>query len=395
MPLVSTTAVSAAAPSPTLLPPALAGLTKIPHIPHLTTQQAIGLAWHLLPCLIAGVALALLLTISRRFLLGYWNNPQPEDGWRFWFYHIVKSIKPWFIWGIGVYMAVLLAEGSHKTIHLLFMAAFLLQLGLLLIGLLHHGAEHYLKVRHKGDSTRATVVSMLVLVGQLFIWLIIALMGMNTVGINVTAFLAGLGLGGIVIAMALKPMAEDIVGSMSIVFDRPFVLGDYITAGDFGGSVEKIGFKTTRLRAPTGEQLIIPNHDLLESRLRNYGRMTQRQMIFTISVDYGTPAEKLEKIPGWIKDAILAHEKTRVDRSHFVRYTPSSLDFETVYYVESGDYGLLMDIQQAVNLALYRKFRQQGIRFAHPMQSVRIASEEPQSEGRKKPGTVLKKRSKA
>jgi len=168
----------------------------------------------------------------------------------------------------------------------------------------------------------------------------------------------------------LQDSLSDLFASLSIVLDRPFVLGDFIVVGDMAGSVENIGIKTTRIRSISGEQLVFSNADLLNSRIRNFGRMTERRVVFSIGVTYQTSAEKLEQIPRLIQTAIDSQPRARFDRSHFVSYGDSALNFETVYYVESSDYATHMDILQAVNLAIYRSFATESLEFAYPTQTL-------------------------
>ncbi|HEV7226556.1 MAG TPA: mechanosensitive ion channel family protein, partial [Pirellulales bacterium] len=187
-----------------------------------------------------------------------------------------------------------------------------------------------------------------------------------------SALVAGLGVGGIAIALAAQNVLGDLFASLSIVLDRPFILGDFIAVGDFSGAVEHIGLKTTRLRSLSGEQLVFSNADLLQSRIRNYKRMYERRIQFTFGVAYGTSRDQLTAIPGMIREAIAAHEKTRFDRAHFKSFGDSALIFEAVYYVLSPDYNLYMDIQQAINLTLLQGFAAAGIDFAFPTQTIYV-----------------------
>src|SRR5690606_5821954 len=164
----------------------------------------------------------------------------------------------------------------------------------------------------------------------------------------------------------------DLFASLSITLDRPFVVGDFLIIGEFLGSVEYIGIKSTRLRSLSGEQIVMSNADLLGSRLRNYGRMAERRVVFTTSVRYETPIEKVEKIPVLIREIIEAQSDTRFDRSHFMRHGPTALDFETVYYVLSPDYNKYMDIQQAINVRLHRELTTLDVKFAIPVQRVML-----------------------
>jgi small-conductance mechanosensitive channel len=186
--------------------------------------------------------------------------------------------------------------------------------------------------------------------------------------------MASLGVAGIAVALALQNVLSDLFASMSIALDKPFVIGDFIIIGDFMGTVEKIGVKTTRLRSLSGEYLIFANSDMLSSRIRNYTRMHERRIVFSLGVTYNTPYEKLHLIPTMIQKIIEAQEETRFDRAHFASYGDFSLNFEIVYYVLSADYNRYMDIQQAINLAIFKAFEDTGIEFAFPTQTLYMAN---------------------
>ncbi len=227
-----------------------------------------------------------------------------------------------------------------------------------------------------GSATDRAMLGSLGIIGfvvRLVIWAVVALLTLDNLGIDVTALVAGLGIGGIAVALAVQNILGDLFASLSITLDRPFLVGDFLIVDDFLGSVEYIGIKSTRLRSLGGEQIIISNANLLGSRVRNYGRMMERRVVFSVSVTYETPAEKLEKIPELIRSAVTEHEDTRFDRSHFARYSPGMLDFETVYYVLSPDYNRYMDVQQAINLRIRRGFEEMGVDLAYPTQKVYLA----------------------
>ncbi|MGB5374009.1 MAG: mechanosensitive ion channel family protein [Polyangiales bacterium] len=233
--------------------------------------------------------------------------------------------------------------------------------------------EHYRKVEE--DGANRTTMNALSFVGRLILWVTVFLLVIDNLGVDVTALVAGMGIGGIAIALAVQNILGDLFASLSIVLDKPFVNGDFIAVGDMAGSVEHVGIKTTRIRSISGEQLVFSNSDLLQSRVRNFGRMEQRRVVFSLGVTYQTPAEKLERIPSLIRVAIETQESVRFDRSHFASYGDSALNFETVYYVESSDYTQHMDILQAVNLRIYRAFEDEGIEFAYPTQTLFVAKE--------------------
>jgi small-conductance mechanosensitive channel len=206
------------------------------------------------------------------------------------------------------------------------------------------------------------------------IWAFVVLLTLDNLGINITALVAGLGIGGVAVALAVQNIFSDLFASLSITLDRPFVVGDFLIVGEVLGAVETIGIKSTRLRSLSGEQIVMPNADLLGSRVRNYGRMLERRVVFATSVTYETPLEKLERIPTLIRKIIEDQPDTRFDRSHFAKHGAASLDFESVYYVLSPDYNRYMDVQQAINLRLHRELGSLGIEFAYPTQKLFVAN---------------------
>ena len=184
-----------------------------------------------------------------------------------------------------------------------------------------------------------------------------------------------MGIGGIAVALALQNILGDLFASLSIVIDKPFVIGDFIVVDQLMGTVEHVGLKTTRLRSLGGEQLIFSNNDLLKSRISNYKRMMERRIVFGFGVTYQTPPEKLPLINEIVREIIGKQEQARFDRVHFKEYGESSLNFEAVYFVLSQDYNLYMDIQQAINLEMFRCFQKEGIEFAYPTRTLFIQQE--------------------
>ena len=225
---------------------------------------------------------------------------------------------------------------------------------------------------HGAEEDRAALSSLGIIrfIASVVIWSLVLLLTLDNLGVNVTALVAGLGVGGIAVALATQNVLGDLFASLSIALDRPFVEGDFLAIDTFLGSVENIGIKSTRLRSLDGEQIIISNGDLLKSRVRNYGRMAERRVQFSLFVAYGTPLNLIEQIPGWIREFITREKDTRFDRSHFLKHGTASLEFESVYYVLSADYNRYMDIQQSINLGIHRRFAQMGIDFAVPTQKL-------------------------
>lgn len=222
----------------------------------------------------------------------------------------------------------------------------------------------------QGDGSSATLVAVLRLVGKLVLWSLLLLVALDNLGIDVTALVAGLGVGGIAVALATQNILGDLFASLSIAVDKPFVIGETVGVGDFVGTVESIGLKTTRLRSQSGEQLVFANGDLLQSRLRNFKRMSERRVVLAFGIAPGTPPDALARVPDLLRGLIERQAPVRFDRAHLKGLGAASLDFEAVYWVLSPEYNLFMDIHQAVLLGLLEGLKQGGIELAAPAPAV-------------------------
>jgi small-conductance mechanosensitive channel len=257
----------------------------------------------------------------------------------------------------------------------LLMVVLMVQVGLWAAHAVTGWLEHYRARQMESDRGAATAVGAISFVVQVTIWTMALLAILSNLGINITALITGLGIGGIAVALALQNVFKDLFASLSIVFDKPFVLGDFIVVGEHLGSVEHVGLKTTRVRSLSGEQLVFANSDLLTGCIRNYGRMYERRVVFQLGVTYQTAQKKLVEIPGIIRAAIEELENTRFDRSNFAKYGDFALNFETVYYVLAADYNLYMDIQEKINLKIRERFIAEEIEFAYPTQKLFLERE--------------------
>ena len=227
--------------------------------------------------------------------------------------------------------------------------------------------------KHRGedgqpDPTLVSSLGVLRVIAMLVIASVVVLLALQNMGVQIQPLLAGLGIGGIAIALAVQNLLSDLFGSLTILLDKPFVVGDSITVGDKSGTVERIGIKTTRVRAVSGEQLVFANSDLLSSRLHNFKRMQERRVVFTFGLVYETQPDLLARVPSIVKEAIGRQSAARFDRCHLKTLNTSSVDYETVYFVTSADFTTYMDIQQAINLELLKRFAQEKIEFAYPTQ---------------------------
>lgn len=282
---------------------------------------------------------------------------------------IARRTRQWLIFGVTLFVGTRYLELPARVETLLggvaTVAAFL-QIGLWLMGAIDFWLNRYRQRTLKSDSSAATSIAALAFIGRLILWSVVLLLALDNLGVDVTALVAGLGVGGIAVALAVQNILGDLFASLSIVIDKPFVIGDFIIVDDYMGSVEYVGLKTTRIRSLGGEQIVFSNADLLKSRVRNYKRMYERRIVFAFGVVYQTKVSQVEKIPQIVTDIIKAQSLARFDRAHFFKFGDSSLDFEVVYWMKDPDYNKYMDVQQAVNLEMIRRFESEDIKFAYP-----------------------------
>lgn len=289
---------------------------------------------------------------------------------------VVGKTQGWFLLLVSLYAATRfggIVDTLPPIVHKLITFGLLVQMGLWGVAGISRFIELRRETRLEEDAGAVAAMDIVGFLLRVAVWTIILLLTLDNLGVNITALVAGLGVGGIAVALAAQNILGDLFASLSIVLDKPFVVGDFLIIGEFMGNVEKVGVKTTRVRALSGEQLVFSNNDLLSARIRNYGRMYERRVEFHLGVTYQTPHEKLDKIPGIIQGVIDEQDNARFDRAHFEKYGDFALIFEIIYFVEAPDYRLYMDIQHAVNLEIYRRFGEEGIDFAYPTQTLYLS----------------------
>lgn len=237
--------------------------------------------------------------------------------------------------------------------------------------LIDYGTGVLIEQRFKEEKEADTsVIDLLSRIAKGVVWIIAVLLILHNIGYNITTLIAGLGIGGVAIALAMQSILADIFASFSIYFDKPFQVGDFIIFGNDMGVVKKIGIKSTRIQALQGQEIVVSNKQLTETIVNNYKKMEQRRVVFSFGVKYETSTEKLKKITEIVKDIMANIELARLDRVHFFKFGDFSLIFEVVYYVATGDYTKYMDVQQEINFALKERFEKEGIEFAYPTQTV-------------------------
>ena len=289
---------------------------------------------------------------------------------------IARATRGWFLFLVALFIGsrfLAMSDAVSVWTARATMIATLVQFGLWLsAGVIKSiRAKRQRDLEERPDDVAA--MDILSFIARVTIWSLVLLAVLDNLGVNITTLIAGLGVGGIAIALAVQNILGDLFASLSIVLDKPFAVGDFLVIGDFLGSVEKVGIKMTRLRSLSGEQLVFSNNDLLSSRIRNYGRMFERRVVFSIGVTYQTTADKLKAIPDMLRKAVESRHDVRFDRAHFQKYGDFALVFEVVYYVLSADYNAYMDIQQEINLTIYEEFEASGIEFAYPTQTLYVS----------------------
>ena len=239
------------------------------------------------------------------------------------------------------------------------------------IMLVGYGFKTYLAKGGYDVALERSLQGILVVI-RILVWGGAIIFFMDNLGFKISAVIAGLGIGGVAVALAAQTILKDLFSYFSIIFDQPFKIGDFIVIGDFMGTIEYIGIKTTRIRSLGGEMLVFSNSDLTDSRVRNYKLMEKRRVVFKIGVVYNTPTEKLKEIPRIIESIIKNVKDALFDRAHFFSYGDFSLIFEIVYYIIGADYNKYMDVQHEINIAIKEEFEKRGIEFAYPTQTLYI-----------------------
>lgn len=286
----------------------------------------------------------------------------------------LQATRTFFLLAVALYASAKtleLPKTYARPLDLGVLTVFFVQGGLWLQAAIRHSMRYWQvrRVESPGAQTLAGAINFL---AQLLIWSLVFILVLSNLGVKIGAIITGLGVGGIAAALAVQSILGDLFASLALYFDTPFDIGDFIVTKNHKGTVEKIGLRSTRVRALSGEQLIFPNADLANGLIQNFKRMDERRIQFDIGVTYGTPHDKLAQIPELIKGIIESVGATRFDRSHFREFGDSALIFETVYFMLSSNYNEYMDKQQAINMAIYKRFEEEGIEFAFPTRTLHV-----------------------
>lgn len=294
------------------------------------------------------------------------------------FLKLFESVKKIYIVCIAIYIALMqidLASHVNKNIYKAFIVITIFQVAQLAGIVISYIINKRLQSKDGNNFEMASTINLVSLAIKTVVYSILFLVALNNLGVDVTALIAGLGVGGIAVALALQNILTDLFSSLTIVLDKPFIVGDFIVVNELSGTIENIGLKTTRLKSISGEQLIFGNTDLLQSRIKNYKRMSERRVLQNLTVTYQTKPEQLEAIPAMIKKIIGTVNNVRFDRCHFLRFQDSSLEFELAYWVLAPEFDAYADCAQSINLKIFKEFTDNKIDFAYPTQTLFLTRE--------------------
>jgi len=319
------------------------------------------------------VALLVRLILVRRL-------PAPEPGeemhWPMVLHEVVARTWTLFLIIAAIYAGttlLTLPDSVHRLVYSIFIVALFVQLAFWADRIAAAILAWRLKpIRGRSKSAMRNALSLIQFVVRVAVWSLALLLIFQNLGFDITALIAGLGVGGIAVALAAQSVLGDLFSSLAIILDRPFEVGDFIVFGEQMGTVEKIGIKTTRIRALSGEQIAVSNTDLVKTRVHNFKRMKERRVVLVLGVTYDTPADKLERIPSMVTEIIEKQDQARFERAHFRSFGNFALEFEVIYWVLDADYTIYMDKQQAINFAIFRAFQDEGIEFAFPSQTLYV-----------------------
>lgn len=283
--------------------------------------------------------------------------------------------KTYFLFSLSCYLATLFLTNEKnyaKFIDKFFVLIFCSQLIIWSNKVISHLVTVYSNSARESDAGRATTVSAIGFIGKIITWLTVSLLALNNLGVNISALIAGLGISGIAVALAVQNILGDLLASLSIILDKPFAIGDQISVGTDTGTVMHIGLKTTRLRSITGEELIFSNSELLKSRIKNLKRMQERKITFNLGISYNTTTTKLEKIPLQIQEIIENEKHVRFERCYLANLSDSSIIFEVSYFVISQDFQIYASAHQNIHLNILKKLEEEKIKIPFPTRTLQM-----------------------
>jgi len=280
---------------------------------------------------------------------------------------LVEHTNRLFLWGVAAWLAsrdLTLPDKIGRVLNVTLVLLLWMQIALWVMTAVRHALGLGRQRAPGQERVRGGSMEVVLAAIGIVIWSLAALLALETLDIHVGPLLAGLGIGGIALALAVQTVLSDLLASLSIALDKPFGVGDFLVVDDCQGTIEAIGVKSTRMRSITGEQIVLGNSDLLKARVRNFGRMAERRALFQLDVHYDTPVAALAAVPGAVREIVEATPDVRFDRCHLLRCAPAALQFEVVFFVTIPDFKAYANAQQSINLRILERFRALGVVFA-------------------------------
>jgi small-conductance mechanosensitive channel len=296
--------------------------------------------------------------------------------------YLLANTKQFFMVAMALYAAqslLNLPDRFESHVSNIVMILILLQVGLWA----GQAVRFYLETKQLergADHVVTGSLDIINFVSRVLIWSLLILLALSNLGVNITALLAGLGVGGVAVALSLQSILGDLFASLSIALDKPFIVGDRLVIDTFMGNVEHIGIKTTRLRSDSGELIILSNADILKSRVRNFGRVAELRVLTALRVSYDTPSEKLREIPQLLESIVREQPNLRFERCHFKTLGDAALHFELSYFVQQPAVNPLLDLQQIINFRIVEEIRRLGVEFDDTTQRVMLKQPRPASD---------------
>lgn len=336
-----------------------------------------GLVWidtHTAEIVISLGVAAIIVVIMiglRRYGRRWYEHNTSMDTWRSVVGRTMAKTRTWFMIALALEIVSVFSNAPgliQRSIGFLFSLAMVIQSAIWARSIILGFVEH----RTKTDASSSEALgSAMKLIRVLVTFGVVAIAGivvLDNLNVDVTGLVAGLGIGGIAIGLAAQGIFSDLFAALSIIFDKPFKVGDSIHYDGTFAKVEQVGMKSTRLRAVTGEEVIISNTNLLDKEIMNLTRLNRRRVTFGIGVIYQTDPEKAQRIPDILRDIINAHSHAFV-RSGFTGFGDSSLDYQLQFDVMSADYEVVYKARHAVGIAIFQRFAKEGLEFAYPTQT--------------------------
>lgn len=321
---------------------------------------------------VLGVAagLRLALSLARRFARGRLERPgEPGTGWDAFLLRMVERT------GLGFTLVLALAivprlmnadPALEPAFRLVGSLAAFWQTALWANAGISFGIRRLVQQGGEDRQVTVTAATALGFMARVLLFVLLLLATLDALGVQVTTLVAGLGIGGVVVALALQSVLTDVMGALAIVLNRPFLVGDFIQAGPHMGTVEYVGLRSTRIRSLSGQELHLPNTFLLQNAIVNASRLTERRVALKVVLAYDTPLAVLERVGGMVEDIVAGVPVARFDRAHLASFSPWGYEFEIVYWILSSDYRVYMDARERINLELLRQLDAAGVRLGAP-----------------------------